>query len=52
MIKAFKEAGALRDTSAEPGEQVAMMALFQGAIGVLKPNEPPAGRLWRSDNRV
>jgi uncharacterized protein (TIGR02391 family) len=36
MTKAFKEGGPLRDPSAEGGEQVAMMALFQGAIGVFK----------------
>jgi uncharacterized protein (TIGR02391 family) len=36
MTKAFKDGGALRDPNAEAGEQVAMMGLFQGAIGVFK----------------
>jgi uncharacterized protein (TIGR02391 family) len=36
MTKAFKDGGLLRDTAAEGGEQVAMMNLFQGAIGVFK----------------
>jgi hypothetical protein len=36
MTKAFREGGALRDPSAEGGEQTAMMNLFQGAIGVFK----------------
>lgn len=42
MTRAFKDGGALRDTSAEGGEQVAMMNLFQGAIGVFK--NPPSHR--------
>lgn len=42
MTRAFKEGGPLRDTSAEGGEQVAMMNLFQGAIGVFK--NPPSHR--------
>lgn len=36
MTKAFREGGALRDPNSEGGEQVAMMNLFQGAIGVFK----------------
>jgi uncharacterized protein (TIGR02391 family) len=36
MAKAFRDGGPLADTNSERGEQVAMMNLFQGAIGVFK----------------
>lgn len=36
MRTAFGKAGPLRDPEAEPGEQVAAMELFAGAIGLFK----------------
>jgi len=36
MRDAFKEGGPLRDPAADPGEQVATMELFAGAIGLFK----------------
>lgn len=36
MREAFKPGGALTDTGADPGEQVATMELFSGAIGAFK----------------
>lgn len=36
MQEAFKTGGPLFDAQADPGEQVAMMELFKGAIGVFK----------------
>jgi uncharacterized protein (TIGR02391 family) len=36
MTAAFRDDGALRDDSLDPGESVALMNLFQGAIGVFK----------------
>ncbi len=42
MTFAFKDGGPLSDTSLDPGERVAMMGLFQGAIGVFK--NPPSHR--------
>ena len=52
MTKAFREGGALRDQTAEGGEQTAMMNLFQGAIGVFKnPTSSLSCSLRRSDDR-
>jgi uncharacterized protein (TIGR02391 family) len=42
MTMAFKKGGPLCDPNSEGGEQVAMMNLFQGAIGVFK--NPPSHR--------
>jgi uncharacterized protein (TIGR02391 family) len=42
MTMAFKTDGPLWDPSLDPGESVAVMALFQGAIGVFR--NPPSHR--------
>lgn len=48
MTKAFRDGGALRDPHSEGGEQVAMINLFQGAIGVFK-NPSSHGQVDYSD---
>jgi uncharacterized protein (TIGR02391 family) len=49
MRKAFGEKGPLRDLSTDPGEHVAVMELFAGAIGAFK--NPASHRAVRFDDR-
>lgn len=50
MRKAFGERGPLRDDSADPGEQVALMEFFAGAIGAFK--NPASHRTVSFDDPV
>lgn len=48
MRGAFREGGPLHDSSLDPGESVALMELFAGAIGVFK--NPPSHRAVAYDD--